>query len=279
MKLEPGNRWNRVVAVALLLPVCGCISLRGMHSIPKLEGVVVDMETGEPVEGVALEIRYCFANHDLYENLAPGGGPGMTWTSSMETTSGPDGHFELPGYWGPEGSCGAVWEAYKSGYVPLKFKYGASRKKREVWFTWNRYDTSWQRNIDYRWERRHVFVTLKLEPVRGTDPEVWERYLEKLAHKAEGYGPEGWDFRWILLDEAYRYVSQGGEVTEGIVTVFYRNFLTAAKGIGRYSDERRRAIACWAVEGCKKEPTIEWCRSHPKTLARLAIRQGCKQSQ
>ena len=54
MKLEPWNRWSRVLAVALLLPVCGCISLRGMHSIPKLEGVVVDMETGEPVEGVTL---------------------------------------------------------------------------------------------------------------------------------------------------------------------------------------------------------------------------------
>ncbi len=253
MKLEPGNRWSRVLAVALLLPVCGCISLRGMHSIPKLEGVVVDMETGEPVEGVTLAIGYCFPNHDPLAILSPGGGPDMTWTGSMETTSGPDGHFELPGYWGPEGSCGAAWRAFKKGYVPVSFKYGASRKKRKVWFTWNRYDTSWRRNIDYRWEGRHVFVTLKLEPVRGTDPEVWERYLEAIP-------------RNILLDEAYRYVSQGGELTEGMAWVLKRLPGVTDIHVDKRTDAIKRALLCYCT-GAGRQTSL--CTGHLDSLVRI----------
>jgi len=234
------TRWMAVVLLGVV--AAGCFSTKGAHSIPKLEGVVVDRETGEPVEGVWIGGAYSVKEYDIMEFFDPGGGSSAgQWCCGASMKTGPDGAFEFPGYWGPEGTGGAVIEFRRKGYMPARLSYRASRKTREV-----RIRTVKERlsdpdvDVEWRWEGRHVFVRVKLEPVRGTDPEVWERYLRSIT-------------RSELLDEAYRYVSQGGELTEGILCAL-DFWLPAGPPLdGPWRDRRMQVVG---------EAVLEYCRAH-----------------
>jgi len=96
-------------------------------------------------------------------------------------------------------------------------------------------------------------VEVRLERLDDLDPRRWEGHLATMAYATE-YGnplPEE-----LLLDEAYRYVSQGGEVTEGMLMALDRWLPAGPPIYGQTRDKRMRVV---------EKEVLEYCVAHGDT--------------
>ena len=111
--------WTLLLAIggfALVSGACldACTGSNRIRHVPAIHGRVVDMETGQPLAGVRIT-RYFVRN----EFGGPGGGDQSIAPGSWHTaTSGADGTFDLPGWWGlARGISSIKWGEFKPGWT------------------------------------------------------------------------------------------------------------------------------------------------------------------
>lgn len=144
---------NRKTIIHLILIMVGLTVMTitsGCGLRYNVHGTVIDMDTGQPVEGVVVSIKWEKENFSL-----PGMGRSFTFLELADDVTGPDGKFKIPKYLFRDYHLAA----YKKGYVCWDWEDIFPLKEREG-FTVKYYD------------KRDVFnfsngMVIEIEPFRG----------------------------------------------------------------------------------------------------------------
>lgn len=125
-------------AILFLIFITGCNG--------EITGIVVDAETGQPIEGAVILVEWTEAK----------GLPGMSYTESykvVEVVTDKDGKASIEGAFSPFISGPRV-TVYKKGYV-----------------AWNNefIFPDWEKRTDFKWENNYVFKLEKFKPEYSYD--------------------------------------------------------------------------------------------------------------
>jgi len=200
------------------------------HYLPALVGRVVDADTGRPLGGVEIRRWYLRSEMGLARLSPAGANFGMPdYRTMRRVVSDREGRFRLPGYVGV-GIDGVEGMVFKRGWAAVELRYERDEDGvLAVYVT--------RGSIPGRiWPqgRGGGGYRLRLERLGVTRPERWQRHLQMIARWREQEVPGVYPYRRVhgelqrvpgapdlLLEEAYRYLAEGGKLTqemEGIIT-------------------------------------------------------------
>ena len=97
-------------------------------------------------------------------------------------------------------------------------------------------------------------MVLRIHVERAESPENWAEYFRTLQVLTERLKLLPHD---ILLDEAYRYVSHGGEITENMVRLFVASL--PGRGYSPSPDRRVTTVELAVAEYCRQLPNSGEC--------------------
>jgi len=171
-----------VAALAFLLSQCDPSKARYAHGwerfvYPRLSGKVVDADTGAPIDGA---IVFCLwrITH---------GFPGLTHEKEyqiVESATGQDGHFALPGTWNPFVNSPDL-SVYKKGYVLWNNKDVFQSKERRRDFSWKSGVTmrleKWKQ--EYSYDSQQSFV--RFHPPFSKSYPLRYRFFREMEWEAE----------------------------------------------------------------------------------------------
>ena len=129
---------NTILAILSLLFVTGCDAT--------ITGIVVDAETGKPIEGAVILVEWTQAK----------GLPGMSYTESykvVEVVTDKEGKASIEGVSSPMVSAPRV-TIYKKGYVAWNNEY---------------IFPDWKKRTDFKWVNNYVFKLEKFKPEYSHD--------------------------------------------------------------------------------------------------------------
>lgn len=149
-KLETGSSINKLSLAVLLLTMVPLFASCGMHH--NIKGKVIDAQTGEPLEGAVVAIKWI-----RYKIGPPGYPTPKERYGTTENITDTQGGFTIPYY--PIGTH--FMGVYKSGYVCWSSDtiFNPDGKNEDEMFV-------------QRWEKVKNGVVVELEPKAGDFPEV-----------------------------------------------------------------------------------------------------------
>jgi len=199
------------VAVVVVLYLWVGDYFTGWHVVGRIEAEVVDQGTGRAIEGARIWRSGEIPALGLIKGTWGGAAEGkeLCWREGRE---GGGGRYEVPGYVGVEPLEAVTLFVYRPGWEAvwvMVWPYGGMHVEGDG-------AVGWERGLRRSW------VRIGMRKLDVGDARGWEEHLRLLETRRARYSEKPRDCvhgipRDLVLDEAYRYVSQGGELTEGIL--------------------------------------------------------------
>ena len=237
-------RWGCLVAIVAvpLVWIWATGYLDGWNLVPPMRGVVVDAQTGQPLAGARVW-RWWVRDEVGGARLSPGGFNTGYPSASVEVTTDNHGEFKVGGLVALHAVTGMGLAVYMPGYALDSFEQVGKLEYR-------RHGTRvWRKGLKLRVEVRMKRL--------GRGPQAWAAHLGAIDSLTRYGYPLPRD---LILDEAYRYISQGGEITEGTARLL-RDYLPSspcptpfchdprtvctAAALVQYCESHRSSEACW----------------------------------
>jgi len=257
-----------------VLAVAAALDL-AVFSVAPLQGWVVDSESGVPIAEAVVKRRLYRAG-----GWRLGDGPGAQEVrgSRVETRTGADGAFVLPGWvslWpsGLQGLCGMGWMVYEPTHMPA---YGCLRDGLHAWgsrwlgcgaFNMPMDPDPWVR---WEWQRTDGSKRFVVSTVVKAQPEAWAEAFGRASRLLDG--------EWLELsgyvDEATGY-AKTHEISEEMAN----HFFYVAFGLGYWTEDgqtyglnEQAALIRIVVAYCQKHTLSETCTLNKPIIDNLAAK-------